>query len=62
MHFDIVEAIRAKQQKQPKSIIIRNGEVVVVPVEPDEEVEPKGLCGRLEPIAPLVSLLRFYAK
>jgi hypothetical protein len=39
MHFDIVEAIRQKQQKQPKSIIIRNGEVVVRPDEPEEEVD-----------------------
>lgn len=40
MHFDIVEAIRQKQQKQPKSIIISNGKVVVLPGEPEEEVDP----------------------
>jgi hypothetical protein len=39
MHFDIVEAIRQKQQKQPTSIIIRNGKVVVPPDEPAEEVD-----------------------
>jgi hypothetical protein len=40
MHFDIVEAIRQKQQRQPKSIIICNGKVVVLPAEPEEEVDP----------------------
>ena len=40
MHFDIVEAIRQKQQKQPKSIIISNGKVVVLPGEPGEEGDP----------------------
>jgi hypothetical protein len=39
MHFDIVEAIRQKQQRQPASIIIRNGEVVVPSDESEEEVD-----------------------
>ena len=34
MHFDIVEAIRQKQQKQPKSIIISNGKLSSSPVNP----------------------------
>jgi hypothetical protein len=40
MHFDIAEIIRQKQQKQPKSIIIPNGKVVILPAGPEEEVDP----------------------
>ncbi|HET9096779.1 MAG TPA: hypothetical protein VFN37_08965 [Candidatus Baltobacteraceae bacterium] len=57
MHFDIVEAIRQKQQKQPRTISIENGKVVDVSIsngtvvigpgvpagtEPEEEIEPPG--------------------
>lgn len=40
MHFDINEAIRRKQQKQPKTIVIPNGKVVVLPGELGEEIDP----------------------
>ena len=40
MHFDIAEAIRQKQQKQLKRIIIGNGKVVVLPGEPEDDVAP----------------------
>jgi hypothetical protein len=45
MHFDIIEAVRQKQQKQLRSISIENGKVVVIPEVPQglgsgEEVEP----------------------
>lgn len=32
MHFDIVEAIRQKQQKQPRTISIENGKTVDISV------------------------------
>ena len=32
MHFDIVEAIRQKQQKQPRTVSIENGKVVDVSI------------------------------
>lgn len=40
MHFDINEMIRQKQQKQPKTVILPNGKVVVLPGGPGEEVDP----------------------
>jgi hypothetical protein len=49
MHFDIVEAIRQKQQKQVRSISIENGKVVVIPEFPprlgaEEEIEPSEIA------------------
>jgi hypothetical protein len=41
MNFDIAEIIRQKQQKQPKSIIIGNGKRVILPGNPEEEIEPE---------------------
>jgi len=40
MHFDIVEIIRQKQQKQPKKIVIGNGKTVILPGTPGEESDP----------------------
>ena len=40
MNFDINEIIRQKQLKQPAKIVIRNGEVVELPEDPEEEVDP----------------------
>jgi hypothetical protein len=55
MHFDIIEAVRQKQQKQLRSISIENGKVVVISISngkvvvspevpqglgPEEEIEP----------------------
>jgi hypothetical protein len=37
MHLDIVEAIRQKQQRQPKRIVIPNGDVVILPQFEDEK-------------------------
>jgi hypothetical protein len=40
MPFDIIEAIRQKQLRQPKSITINNGKIVVLPGGPEEEIDP----------------------
>lgn len=55
MHFDIIEAVRQKQQKQLRNISIENGEVVVISLRdgkvvvsrevpqglgPEEEIKP----------------------
>lgn len=40
MNFDIAEIIRQKQQKQPKSIVLENGKRIIIPGEPEEEIEP----------------------
>ncbi len=44
MHFDIIEAVRQKQQKQMRNIRIENGKVVVSSPGPSgsgpEEAEP----------------------
>ena len=50
MNFDIIEAVRQKQQKQLRGISIENGKVVVRPgdltseapqgLRPGEEIEP----------------------
>lgn len=37
INIDIAEVIRQKQQKQPKSITIVNGKLVVIP---DEDIDP----------------------
>lgn len=36
MHLDIVEAIRQKQQRQPKRIVIPNGDILLLPQFDDE--------------------------
>lgn len=43
MNFDIAEIIRQKQQKQPKSIVMENGKRIILPGEPEEEIEPSAI-------------------